>query len=130
LIRANHDPTYPVGREIDKEIVDFIPQQVYHIANAVYLCNGYPEIEGTSFRRPRMSRVTEKYQVTIPPAVRTALNIMPGVDVGFEEEKGRFFLIKNPNADPVEKWRGVLRVKKTTDEIIEELRGYGIESVD
>ncbi|MEW6665517.1 MAG: AbrB/MazE/SpoVT family DNA-binding domain-containing protein [Thermodesulfobacteriota bacterium] len=77
-----------------------------------------------------MSKVTEKFQITIPPKVRTSLNIMPGVDVGFEEEKGRFYLVKNPGADPVERWRGVLKSPKTTDEIMKELRGYGIESVD
>jgi AbrB family looped-hinge helix DNA binding protein len=77
-----------------------------------------------------MSKVTEKFQITIPPEVRTSLNIMPGVDVGFEEEKGRFYLVKNPNADPVEKWRGALRVNKVTDEIMKDLRGYGIESID
>ena len=77
-----------------------------------------------------MSKVTEKFQITIPPKVRTSLNIMPGVDVGFEEEKGKFYLVKNPKTDPIEKWRGVIREDKTADEIVAELRGYGIESID
>lgn len=34
---------------------------------------------------------------------------------------------KNPNPDPIEKWRGVIKGKKTTDEIVAKLRGYGIE---
>lgn len=77
-----------------------------------------------------MSKVTEKFQITIPPEVRTSLNIMPGVDMGFEEDKGRFYLVKNPKADPVKKWKGVFRLEKTADEIVAELRGYGIESID
>lgn len=77
-----------------------------------------------------MSKVTNKFQITIPPEVRVTLNIMPGVDVGFEQEEGRFYLVKNPKANPIEKWRGALRIDKTTDDIVAELRGYGIESVD
>jgi len=77
-----------------------------------------------------MGKVTAKYQITIPTEVRAALNIMPGVEVGFKEEKGNFYLIKNPNEDPIEKWRGAFKAAKITDELIAELRGYGIESID
>ena len=77
-----------------------------------------------------MGKVTAKYQITIPTEVRSALNIMPGVEVGFKEEKGNFYLIKNPNEDPIEKWRGAFKAAKTTDELIAALRGYGIESID
>jgi hypothetical protein len=38
--------------------------------------------------------------------------------------------VKNPKADPVKKWKGVFRLEKTADEIVAELRGYGIESID
>jgi AbrB family looped-hinge helix DNA binding protein len=77
-----------------------------------------------------MSKVTAKYQVTIPPRIRAALNIMPGIEVNFKEEKGRFFLVKNPGINPIEKWRGTLKTKRSTDEIMTELRGYGVESID
>lgn len=77
-----------------------------------------------------MSKVTAKYQITIPREVRDTLNIMPGIEVGFKEEKGRFYLVKNPKIDPVEKWRGAIGMEKTPDEIIAELRGYGIEDID
>ena len=72
-----------------------------------------------------MGKVTAKYQITIPKEIRASLNIMPGVEVGFKEEEGRFYLIKNPNSDPIEKWRGVIRDKRQTDETIAELRMYG-----
>jgi AbrB family looped-hinge helix DNA binding protein len=77
-----------------------------------------------------MSKVTQKFQITLPPKVRASLNIMPGVDMGFEEEKGRFYLVKNHKADPIEKWRGAIRLEKTTDEIMATQRGYGFESID
>jgi len=77
-----------------------------------------------------MSKVTAKFQITIPPEVRTVLNIMPGVEVTFKKERGKFFLVKDLNADPIEKWRGVLKGKRKTDTIMAQLRGYGIENID
>jgi len=58
------------------------------------------------------------------------MNIKSGVDVGFEEESGRFYLVKNSNGDPIEKWRGIIRINKKSDKIIKDLRGYGIESIE
>ena len=77
-----------------------------------------------------MSKVTAKFQITIPREVRAGMNIMPGVVLGFKEQDGKFFLVKNPNSDPIEKWRGAFRLNKTTDEIMAELRGYNVESID
>lgn len=77
-----------------------------------------------------MSKVTTKFQITIPPEVRMALNIMPGVHVGFRKERDKFYLIKNPKVDPIEKWRGVIQSTKTSDAFVSELRGYEIEGID
>ena len=77
-----------------------------------------------------MSKVTAKYQITIPSEVREDMNIMPGVEMGFKKEKNRYYLTKNPIINPIEKWRGAVKSKKSTDEMIRNLRGYGIESVD
>jgi AbrB family looped-hinge helix DNA binding protein len=77
-----------------------------------------------------MSKVTTKFQITIPQEVRAALNITPGVDVMFRQEGGRFYIVKNSGSDPVEKWRGALKARKTTDKLMEELRGYGVENID
>ena len=77
-----------------------------------------------------MSKVTAKFQITIPREVRIAMNIMPGVDVAFKEEKGKFYMVKNANFDPFVKWRGLLKTDKTVDAIMTDLRGYGIESLD
>jgi AbrB family looped-hinge helix DNA binding protein len=77
-----------------------------------------------------MSKVTAKYQITIPPKIRRAMNIMPGVEIGFKEIDGQFFLVKTPAIHPINKWRGAAKTAKTVDETVAELRGYGIESVD
>jgi len=77
-----------------------------------------------------MSKVTIKYQITLPPEVRTDMNIMPGVEMGFKKEKDRYYLTKNLNTNPVEKWRGAIKSEMRTDDMIRNLRGYGIESID
>lgn len=77
-----------------------------------------------------MTKVTAKYQVTIPREVRSALNIMPGVEVTFQKKENRFYIIKDKNYDPIEKWRGSCKEKKTPDMIMNELRGYDIEDID
>lgn len=77
-----------------------------------------------------MSKVTAKYQITLPREIRKAMNIMPGTDIVFEEKAGKFYLLKNNQVDPIEKWRGTLTLKKSTNEIMVDLRGYDIESID
>lgn len=76
-----------------------------------------------------MSKVTAKYQITLPKEIRKAMNIMPGTTVGFEQQAGKFYLVKNNNMNPINKWRGCLKQKKTTDEIMSELRGYESEGI-
>ena len=61
---------------------------------------------------------------------RKAMNIMPGTTVGFEEKAGKFYLVKNKRFNPIEKWRGCLKLNKKTDDIMADLRGYRIESID
>ena len=77
-----------------------------------------------------MSKVTAKFQITIPHEVRTEMNIMPGVEMGFKKEKNRYYLTKNPKVNPIEKWRGAIKSKMCSDEMMKNLRGYGVESID
>ena len=93
---------------------------VYSILQIAYL----------NFGVERMSKVTTKFQITIPKEIRKAMNIMPGTDVGFKQEADKFYLIKNNKINPFDKWCGTLKLKKTADEIMSDLRGYGIESID
>ena len=67
--------------------------------------------------------VSEKGQVTIPKRLRERLGIGPGTVLDFTEERGRLVAVKEATSDPVDALYGVLRTGKTTDELIEELRG-------
>ncbi|MPZ98111.1 MAG: AbrB/MazE/SpoVT family DNA-binding domain-containing protein [Dehalococcoidia bacterium] len=76
------------------------------------------------------AKVTAKGQITLPKAVRDRLGIREGDAVYFvEDEHGVHVEPDMPAFDrALEKWRGVWRDDplfkgKTTDEIIEEMRG-------
>ena len=43
-----------------------------------------------------MSKVTAKYQVTIPPEIRKELGIFPGIEVAFSRKGDAFKLIVDP----------------------------------
>ena len=70
-----------------------------------------------------MSKVTAKYQVTIPPEVRKELGIVPGAEVEILKEGDRYVLITNPIQEAKRKWRGKFKNNTTTDEYINEIRG-------
>ena len=67
--------------------------------------------------------VSEKGQVTIPKALRDRLGIRPGQVLDFCEEKGRLVAKKTNAKDPIESLIGILKLGKSTDEIMKELRG-------
>ena len=70
-----------------------------------------------------MSKVTAKYQITIPRAVRTELNIIPGSEVDIRKEGNRYVLVVDPIAQLKRNWRGKFKSKQTTDEYISQVRG-------
>lgn len=65
-------------------------------------------------------RVTRKGQVTIPQAVREALDIRPGSEVEFElEEQGARLVVDREQAiGEIARMRGAGDVELTTDEIL------------
>ena len=67
--------------------------------------------------------VSEKGQVTIPKQLRDRLGIEPGAVLEFDEEHGRLVARKLRRRDPVDRVYGVLDLGRSTDEILEELRG-------
>ena len=69
------------------------------------------------------TRVSEKGQITIPKAVRTRLGIQPGQLLDVVDEGGRFIGTKVAENGRVERAYGILRLGKSTDAVIEELRG-------
>ena len=70
-----------------------------------------------------MSKVTAKYQITIPRSVRTELSILPGSDVDIRKEGNRYVLVVDPITDLKKNWRGKFKSKQSSDEYINEIRG-------
>ena len=70
-----------------------------------------------------MSKVTEKYQITIPPAVRNKLGIVPGSEVEIVKKGNEFVLIVNPIDLLKKAWRGKFKGTETTDEYMNVVRG-------
>lgn len=67
--------------------------------------------------------VGERGQVTIPKAIRDRLGISSGVVLEIREEDGVIMAEKIPSDDPVSKAWGCLKLDKSTDEILADLRG-------
>jgi antitoxin PrlF len=68
--------------------------------------------------------VSEKGQVTIPKRLRDRLGIRSGEVLEFTEERGRLVAVKAQQVeDPIESVYGILETGRSTDEILEELRG-------
>ncbi len=70
-----------------------------------------------------MSKVTEKYQITIPVKVRDELGIVPGSEVDITREGDKYILIVNPVYEIKKKWRGRFKNRITTNNYIDEIRG-------
>ncbi|MBI9084489.1 MAG: AbrB/MazE/SpoVT family DNA-binding domain-containing protein [Desulfobacterales bacterium] len=70
-----------------------------------------------------MSKVTAKYQVTVPIKVRKELGIIPGMEVDIAKKGNDFVLIADPVTMIKHKWRGKFAGKTTTMEYMDEVRG-------
>jgi AbrB family looped-hinge helix DNA binding protein len=70
-----------------------------------------------------MSRVTTKYQITIPPDVREELGIVPGAEVDIAKEGDKYVLVVDPVEAVKKKWRGRFKGRVTTMEYLDEVRG-------
>ena len=66
--------------------------------------------------------VSEKGQITIPKALRDRLGIRPGQELEVKEDHGRLIFAKVIEQDPVDRVFGILKLDKSTDEIMEEMR--------
>lgn len=67
--------------------------------------------------------VSEKGQITIPKPLRIRLGLRKGQVLEVREEKGKLVLAKRDFRDAVDAVYGILKLNRSTDEIIEELRG-------
>lgn len=70
-----------------------------------------------------MSKVTAKYQVTIPVKIRKELGIIPGTEVDIKKEGKKYVLVVDPIETIKEKWRGRYKDATTTMEYLDEVRG-------
>ena len=70
-----------------------------------------------------LSKVTAKYQVTIPVKVRKEMGIVPGTEVDIQRKGRKYILVVNPIETLKEKWRGKLKAGPTTMEYMDDIRG-------
>lgn len=70
-----------------------------------------------------MSKVTAKYQITIPVEIRNELGIIPGTEVDIIKDGDKYILNVNPTNEIKKKWRGRFKNGKTTDDYLNEIRG-------
>jgi AbrB family looped-hinge helix DNA binding protein len=69
------------------------------------------------------TKMTEKGQITVPKAVRERLGLRPGDQLDVDEENGRLVARKLSPVDPVTSIYGTLKLNRSTDELMRELRG-------
>ncbi len=67
--------------------------------------------------------VSEKGQVTIPKPLRIRLGLRKGQVLDVRERKGQLLITKRASQDPFDKYFGILKLGRRTDEIMKELRG-------
>jgi AbrB family looped-hinge helix DNA binding protein len=70
-----------------------------------------------------MSKVTAKYQITLPKRVRRDLGIVPGAEVDIVKDGKRFVLVVDPAEGIKKKWRGRFRDGSTTASYLDQVRG-------
>lgn len=70
-----------------------------------------------------MSKLTAKYEITIPVEVRQELGIVPGTEVDIVKEGEKYILVVDPIAEIKKKWRGRFKDGSKTMEYIDEIRG-------
>lgn len=68
-------------------------------------------------------KITEKGQVTIPKPLRERYGLYPGTEIRFVEREHRVVVEKAVAADPWARYRGFLRLRRRTDEVLRLLRG-------
>ena len=67
--------------------------------------------------------VSEKGQITIPKPLRDRLGLRKGQILDVREERGRLVMSKRIPSDPYEKYLGIFKLGRRTDDIMKELRG-------
>jgi AbrB family looped-hinge helix DNA binding protein len=71
----------------------------------------------------QMSKVTAKYQITLPIKIRKELGIVPGAEVDIVKKGNKYILVVDPIAEIRNKWRGKFKDQSTTMDYLEQVRG-------
>ncbi len=69
------------------------------------------------------TRVSERGQITIPKAIRERLGIRPGQELEVSEQDGTIGAYKASTSDPLTAVTGIIETDRSTDDLIEEIRG-------
>jgi AbrB family looped-hinge helix DNA binding protein len=70
------------------------------------------------------STISSKGQVTVPAEVRSRLGLLPGTVVTFElRDNGVLMRKGGPGTHPVDRVYGLLKLRKPTDALLDEMRG-------
>lgn len=83
----------------------------------------FDEISTISYSQSMKSTVSERGQVVIPKALRERLGIRAGEVLDFEARGGRLIVTKVVQTDPLDEVYGILKMNRTTDELIDMMRG-------
>ncbi len=68
--------------------------------------------------------VSEKGQITIPKPLRVRMGLRKGQVLDVREERGRLVMTKKgASDDPFDKYFGIFKPGRRTDDIMKELRG-------
>lgn len=60
-------------------------------------------VPAQSFR----AKVTSKGQITVPAEIRRSMGLKTGDHLRFEQQDGGIRLVRDPDENPFEKWRGI-----------------------
>jgi len=92
----------------------------------VCIVSGVLEVKGKAdYSLPNMkSTISSKGQITVPAEIRDKLGLLPGTVVVFELHNGTVLLRKGGQAvHPVDRLYGTLKLSRSTDELLDEMRG-------
>jgi len=74
-------------------------------------------------------RISAKGQITIPAEARHALRLTAGTEVELLVRKAEIVLRKGRTGDePVDRVYGIVRSQRSSDHLLEEMRGPGLRS--
>ena len=86
--------------------------------------NGFDNGSRNSYNLSMKTIVSQKGQITIPKPLRVRLGIRTGQVLDVREDRGRLVMSKQTvPRDTIDKLYGILKLGRSTDKIIEELRG-------